>query len=335
MNSDEDADSRLLMHWRNVTLTAEEERLEGGPFIRLMRDNYYAFIGYSVALIAATILLIIVLKIYLKRRWNITCCTGVDRGRGGARGAQIRSDAAMAAELQRELDAEAKQLALERRRAARRKEMAIALSDATMVVNDEHLLRAEGDDHNDDDDDGDDGVDLEAGTDGGGELVLRIPGKDGTSTQQRDGHCAICLGDYEPGDTVIWSLNDECTHAFHDDCILTWLSRNKKKCPCCRLEFIPQDHRANAKDGKEVDSDSGVDAAPSAETADDSAVFVEEEEMAGSPQESGRGDTDENDDDDDDQQLLAEIVGHRRASLALDISEEEQERGSSGDDDVV
>ena len=324
MNSEHD--TRLLrMYWRNVTLADDGERLEGGAFVRLMRDNNYAFIGYSIALIAATILLVIVLKIYLKQRWNVTCCAGENRG--GRRGAQIRSDAAMAAELQRELDAEAKQLALERKRAARRKEMAIALGDVTMVVGDKHLQRVGGGDEEDDE------LDLEAGRgDGEGELILRIPvpGEDGMSTLKRDGHCAICLGDYEAGDAVIWSLNDDCTHAFHEDCILTWLSRNKKKCPCCRLEFIPKDDGATAKD-KDVDGNPGVDTAVSAETADESAVFVEEDMVMS--EDSGEEDTDEIEDDDNDEQVLAEIAEHRRESVALVIAEDEQERG--GGDDVV
>lgn len=51
-------------------------------------------------------------------------------------------------------------------------------------------------------------------------------------------HCVVCLGVYEPGDTVIWSLNHSCHHVFHDDCILTWLSRGKRRCPCCRKKFV-------------------------------------------------------------------------------------------------
>mmetsp|Transcript_5069 Transcript_5069/g.11054 ORF Transcript_5069/g.11054 Transcript_5069/m.11054 type:complete len:324 (+) Transcript_5069:248-1219(+) len=315
-------DSRLLRtHMRNVTLADDGEHLEGGPFVRLMRGNNSAFIGYSIALIAATVVLIIVLKTYLKQRWGVTCCTGENRG---GRGAQIRSDAAMAAELQRELDAEAKQLALERKRAARRKEMAVALGGVTMIVDDKHLQRVgNGADDNDDDDDE---LDLEAGCgDGEGELILRIPvpGEDDMRTLQRDGHCAICLGDYEAGDAVIWSLNDACTHAFHEDCILTWLSRNKKKCPCCRLEFIPKDDGATAKD-KDVDGNPGVDTAVSAETADESGVFVEED--------LGEEDTDEN--EDEDEQVLAEIAEHRRESVTVVIAEDEQEQ-DGGSDDVV
>ena len=32
--------------------------------------------------------------------------------------------------------------------------------------------------------------------------------------------CAICLAEYEPSDRVSWSLNPDCTHAFHEDCVV-------------------------------------------------------------------------------------------------------------------
>ncbi len=71
--------------------------------------------------------------------------------------------------------------------------------------------------------------------------------------------CAICLSEYEKYDRVCWSSNAECSHVFHEDCILQWLSSSGKKrsmsqyyskhptdakllenefCPCCRQEFI-------------------------------------------------------------------------------------------------
>lgn len=51
--------------------------------------------------------------------------------------------------------------------------------------------------------------------------------------------CAICLGDYEAGDEVVWSSNQECPHAFHKECILDWLIKMQPEtpCPCCRQEF--------------------------------------------------------------------------------------------------
>ncbi len=71
--------------------------------------------------------------------------------------------------------------------------------------------------------------------------------------------CAICLSEYEMGDRVCWSSNAECSHVFHEDCILQWLISSGKKrssiqyftsnpsdeellkhefCPCCRQDFI-------------------------------------------------------------------------------------------------
>jgi hypothetical protein len=75
--------------------------------------------------------------------------------------------------------------------------------------------------------------------------------------------CAICLTKYEISDRVCWSSNSECSHMFHEDCMLRWLvalgrKRSKRKrfsanpserkmldyeltCPCCRQDFISRD----------------------------------------------------------------------------------------------
>lgn len=72
--------------------------------------------------------------------------------------------------------------------------------------------------------------------------------------------CAVCLSKYTLADRVCWSSNTDCTHVFHEECMLPWLvtvGRNKSKkkrystnpseaklldfdlsCPCCRQEFI-------------------------------------------------------------------------------------------------
>ena len=69
-------------------------------------------------------------------------------------------------------------------------------------------------------------------------LKLPIKNKDG-SPRCVDAHCAICIGEYEAGDRVVWSGIHECKHAFHDECILPWLSKGKKRCPVCRHWFVP------------------------------------------------------------------------------------------------
>jgi hypothetical protein len=65
--------------------------------------------------------------------------------------------------------------------------------------------------------------------------------------------CAICLDEYKIFNRVCWASNPECSHVFHEDCILQWLiSLGKKKlinptderllkyllCPCCRQNFV-------------------------------------------------------------------------------------------------
>lgn len=61
--------------------------------------------------------------------------------------------------------------------------------------------------------------------------------------------CAVCLCSYDVGDTIIWSSNDNCKHAFHEECIVPWLTKNQLgECPCCRLEFTdlpPPDGKNN------------------------------------------------------------------------------------------
>ncbi|KAG7359024.1 anaphase-promoting complex subunit 11 ring-H2 finger domain containing protein [Nitzschia inconspicua] len=51
--------------------------------------------------------------------------------------------------------------------------------------------------------------------------------------------CAICLTCYEVDDVVVWSSNEACAHAFHQDCVVGWLVKMQPEtpCPCCRQEF--------------------------------------------------------------------------------------------------
>jgi hypothetical protein len=76
--------------------------------------------------------------------------------------------------------------------------------------------------------------------------------------------CAICLEVYKPNETVIWSSNIDCSHAFHQDCILDYLMVKEIKvketvspCPCCRQDFMSlsseeADEKEGASDAEEL-----------------------------------------------------------------------------------
>ncbi|KAI2498377.1 hypothetical protein MHU86_16130 [Fragilaria crotonensis] len=69
----------------------------------------------------------------------------------------------------------------------------------------------------------------------------RLPcpgGRSGIATRTVDGTCAVCLEMYACGEEVIWSSNPNCPHVYHEDCILAWLVRRRKQCPCCRQQFL-------------------------------------------------------------------------------------------------
>lgn len=64
-----------------------------------------------------------------------------------------------------------------------------------------------------------------------------------TTFRCMEANCCICMGDYEPGDSIVQSAASEqdqhCIHVFHSDCMLQWLSQGKKRCPICRHWFVP------------------------------------------------------------------------------------------------
>lgn len=43
--------------------------------------------------------------------------------------------------------------------------------------------------------------------------------------------CAVCLEDFEPREEVMLT---PCSHMFHEDCIVPWLT-SKGQCPVCRF----------------------------------------------------------------------------------------------------
>jgi len=65
-------------------------------------------------------------------------------------------------------------------------------------------------------------------------LYLKLPESD----RCIDGTCAFCLDEYEVGDKVVWS-DLQCSHVFHEECLMQWFSKGKKRCPVCRHWFVP------------------------------------------------------------------------------------------------
>lgn len=74
------------------------------------------------------------------------------------------------------------------------------------------------------------------------QIRVPVPGRE-TNEKNSDRavscHCAICLGVYEVGISVVWSSNRDCPHVFHEECVSAWLmTRQDALCPCCRQAFV-------------------------------------------------------------------------------------------------
>mmetsp|Transcript_4712 Transcript_4712/g.9308 ORF Transcript_4712/g.9308 Transcript_4712/m.9308 type:complete len:469 (-) Transcript_4712:122-1528(-) len=51
--------------------------------------------------------------------------------------------------------------------------------------------------------------------------------------------CAICLEPYRQNDEISYSKHQKCSHVFHKDCIISWLTDQKRDdCPYCRGNYI-------------------------------------------------------------------------------------------------
>lgn len=155
------------------------------------------------------------------------------------------------------------------------------------------------------------GIDLETGVTEERELLLRLPVKNDKGEQRHvDGNCTICLLDYEAGDNVVWATRKVCTHAFHDECILLWLSKGKKRCPICRNFFVP----GTSVDDKKVISHDENDR--------HAVIFDEvssnsEEEIAETTTEEDTSDDSDGDNMDGSQRIAAERVLSRRLSAEV------------------
>lgn len=60
--------------------------------------------------------------------------------------------------------------------------------------------------------------------------------------------CSVCLNDFQHDETL--RLLPKCSHAFHLDCIDTWL-RSHKSCPVCRAPVVAEDGTGGDRGGGE------------------------------------------------------------------------------------
>ncbi len=65
------------------------------------------------------------------------------------------------------------------------------------------------------------------------------------------GTCPICLCDYENGDQICWSYNQDCLHHFHSDCGIAWLAKHSQ-CPICRAEYLVEPIKTREKDEDQI-----------------------------------------------------------------------------------
>uniref|UniRef100_A0A7S3V848 RING-type domain-containing protein n=1 Tax=Chaetoceros debilis TaxID=122233 RepID=A0A7S3V848_9STRA len=109
------------------------------------------------------------------------------------------------------------------------------------------------------------GTDSKAGIDLGRANPCITNIKDTTSTSMSmpiTGTCAICLSNYAVGESIVWSSNPSCLHAFHTNCMKTWIRKKSlAECPCCRQGFVKRSlYLAMKEERKRMESEEKIGA---------------------------------------------------------------------------
>jgi hypothetical protein len=228
-------------------------------YFQFLEEHYGAFVGYVVGGVFVTVISTIVVREVCYRRFGIDVCPGAAGGFSQARQRrQISEDQRAAMEIaQQEQQANRREDLCKRRSERRAKyevflkpKYCICVSEKDLVsCNPKHDIEIGSVPSSDDTSTSSNSVNpaiepsipprvgLAATEDN---LLLTLPTTTANGqARQVEASCSICLMQYEVGDSVIWSTRKACPHAFHDECILSWLEKGKKRCPCCRNFFVP------------------------------------------------------------------------------------------------
>jgi len=74
--------------------------------------------------------------------------------------------------------------------------------------------------------------------------LLKLPKKNYAKEDKYD-TCAICLEDYEEGESLRIL---PCDHAYHCKCVDPWLTSNKRVCPLCKRKVLSDDEASDSDD---------------------------------------------------------------------------------------
>ncbi|KAL7503187.1 hypothetical protein ACHAWX_000571 [Stephanocyclus meneghinianus] len=83
--------------------------------------------------------------------------------------------------------------------------------------------------------------------------------------------CPICLDVYVAGDSISWSKNQTCRHAFHKSCIEGWLKQLEREgcCPCCRGPYLTKNKSTEHENEQGVNHDGPTDASSRLASSED------------------------------------------------------------------
>lgn len=64
--------------------------------------------------------------------------------------------------------------------------------------------------------------------------TFKVNNKKQTVAKYQGENCTFCWSDWKRGEMIAVL---ECEHAFHEECLLGWVNRQKQVCPICSREF--------------------------------------------------------------------------------------------------